>query len=36
MIQKKTIRDIVDFFKDRSIPKRLIYNYCLEKKNNED
>ena len=25
--------DIVDFFKERNISKRTIYNYCLEKKN---
>ena len=24
---------VVDYFKDRNIPKRTIYNYCLEKKN---
>jgi len=33
MLSKKTIKDIVDHFKDRNIPKRIIYNYCLEKKN---
>ena len=33
MLSKKTIKDIVDNFKDRNIPKRTIYNYCLEKKN---
>jgi len=33
MLSKKTIKDIVDYFKDRNIPKRTIYNYCLEKKN---
>ena len=33
MLSKKTIKDIVDYFKDRNIPKRIIYNYCLEKKN---
>ena len=27
--------DIVDYFKDRNIPKRTIYNYCLEKKNED-
>ena len=32
MLSKKTIKDIVDYFKDRNIPKRTIYNYCLEKK----
>ena len=25
----------VDYFKDRNIPKRTIYNYCLEKKNED-
>ena len=33
MLPEKTIKDIVDHFKDRNIPKRTIYNYCLEKKN---
>ena len=33
MLSKKTIKDIVGYFKDRNIPKRVIYNYCLEKKN---
>ena len=33
MLLKKTIKDIVHYFKDRNIPKRTIYNYCLEKKN---
>ena len=33
MIPKKTIKDIVNFFKERNISKRTIYNYCLEKKN---
>ena len=33
MLPIKTIKDIVDFFKERNIPKRTIYNYCLEKKN---
>ena len=33
MLPKKTIKDIVDFFKERNISKRIIYNYCLEKKN---
>ena len=32
MLSKKTIKDIVDHFKDRNIPKRIIYNYCLERK----
>ena len=35
MLSKKTIKDIVDYFKDRNIPKRTIYNYCLEKKNED-
>ena len=35
MIPKKTIKDIVDFFKERNISKRTIYNYCLEKKNED-
>ena len=35
MLSKKTIKDIVDHFKDRNIPKRTIYNYCLEKKNED-
>ena len=29
MLSKKTIKDIVDYFKDINIPKRTIYNYCL-------
>ena len=33
MLPKKTIKDIVDFFKERDVSKRTIYNYCLEKKN---
>ena len=33
MLSKKTIKDILDYFKDRNISKRTIYNYCLEKKN---
>ena len=33
MLSNKTIKDIVNFFKERNIPKRTIYNYCLEKKN---
>jgi len=33
MLSKKTIKDIVYHFKERNIPKRIIYNYCLEKKN---
>ena len=35
MLSKKTIKDIVDCFKDRNIPKRTIYNYCLKKKNED-
>ena len=35
MLSKKTIKDIVDYFKDRNISKRTIYNYCLEKKNED-
>ena len=35
MLLKKTTKDIVDYFKDRNIPKRTIYNYCLEKKNED-
>tara|TARA_B100000963_G_scaffold213615_1_gene186240 strand:+ start:2157 stop:3005 length:849 start_codon:yes stop_codon:yes gene_type:complete len=33
MLKKKTIKDIVKEFKGKGIPKRIIYNYCLEKKN---
>ena len=33
MLPKKTIKDIVDFFKERNISKRTIYNYCIKKKN---
>ena len=33
MLPKKSIKDIVDFFKERNISKRTIYNYCLKKKN---
>ena len=33
MLSKKTIKDIVNYFKDRNIPKRTIYSYCIEKKN---
>ena len=34
-IEHKKFKDIVDYFKDRNIPKRTIYNYCLEKKNED-
>jgi len=33
MLLKKTTKDIVQYFDGRNIPKRVIYNYCLEKKN---
>ena len=35
MLKKETIKDIVKVFKDKGIPKRIIYNYCLEKKNED-
>ena len=35
MLKKKTIKDIVKQFKDKGIPKRIIYNYCLKKKNED-
>ena len=35
MLKKKTIKDIVKVFKGKGIPKRIIYNYCLEKKNED-
>lgn len=35
MLKKETIKDIVKVFKGKGIPKRIIYNYCLEKKNED-
>ena len=35
MLKKETIKDIIKVFKDKGIPKRIIYNYCLEKKNED-
>ena len=35
MLKKKTIKDIVKIFRDKGIPKRVIYSYCLKKKNED-
>jgi len=29
MLPKKSIKDIIKFFKERKISKKIIYDYCL-------
>ena len=32
MIQKKSIKDIIEIFKEKKIPKKIIYDFCLKLK----
>ena len=35
MLKKKSIKDIVKKFSNKKIPKKIIYDFCLELKNDK-